>query len=233
MTTQANAETSTTCTDAQQVSDYLSSHADFFEQHPELLGSLRLSHPSGNAVSLIERQVQVLREQNEELKKRLLELIEVARDNDRLSERVHRFTLELIKAGSLTQLLDSLDHSLKHEFAADAIVLHLPSPDESLSNNHGVQPLQIDDALKALLPTPLVDNKPQCGRPKREQAQYLFGDQAAMIESCAIIPLGDRAALGLLSIGSREVNRFNPCMGTLFLSHLGEMVARLIERYTR
>lgn len=231
MTTQANAETGTASTDAQQVGDYLATHPDFFEQRPELLGSLRLSHPSGKAVSLIERQVQVLREQNEDLKKRLLDLIEVARDNDRLSERVHRFTLELIKAGSLTQLLDSLDHSLKHEFAADAIVLHLPSPNESLRQENAVQPLQIDDTLKALLPTPLVDNKPQCGRPKREQADFVFGDQASVIESCAIIPLGDHAAVGLLSIGSREVNRFNPCMGTLFLSHLGELVARLLERY--
>jgi len=89
------------------------------------------------------------------------------------------------------------------------------------------------DALKALLPTPLVDNRPQCGRLKHEQAEFLFGDQAAAIESCAVIPLGHCGSAGLLSIGSREVNRFNPCMGTLFLSHLGELIARLLERFNR
>lgn len=230
MTTQANAENSVAAPDADQVSDYLSANPDFFDSRPDLLTGLRLNHPSGRAVSLIERQVQVLREQNSDLKKRLLDLVEVARDNDRLSERVHRLTLELLKAGSLVELLDSLEHSLRNEFMADAIVLHLPGVDESRQRETGARLLQIDDALKALLPTPLVDNKPQCGRLKREQAVFIFGDQAAAIESCAVIPLGDHGKAGLLSIGSRESNRFNPCMGTLFLSHLGELIARLLDR---
>jgi len=232
MTTQANAENSVAAPDAQQVSDYLASHPDFFDKHPELLASMQLSHSSGKAVSLIERQVQVLRDQNQELKKRLLELVDVARDNDRLSERVHRLTLDLLNAGSLTELIDSLEHNLRNEFMADAIVLHLPALDESRQRECGARPLEVDDALKNLLPTPLIDNRPQCGRPKREQAEFLFGDQAAAIESCAVIPLGDYASGGLLSIGSREVNRFNPCMGTLFLSHLGELVAGLLARFS-
>lgn len=232
MTTQANAEDHIMTPDADQVSDYLSSHPGFFDQHPELLAELKLEHASGNAVSLIERQVQVLREQNQDLKKRLLELVDVARDNDRLSERLHRLTLDLIRAGSLVELLDSLEHNLRSEFQADAMVLHLPALDESRQRETGARPWLIDDALKALLPTPLVDNKPQCGRLTQEQATFLFGDQAAAIESCAVIPLGDHAEAGLLSIGSREVNRFNPCMGTLFLNHLGELVTRLAGKHT-
>lgn len=231
MTTQANAENRVAAPDAEQVSDYLSEHPEFFSTRAELLTSLKLNHPSGTAVSLIERQVQVLREQNEDLKKRLMELVEVARDNDRLSERVHRLTLDLLGTGSLLELLDGLEHSLRNEFMADAMVLHLPGLDESRQRETGARQLLVDDALKALLPTPLVDNKPQCGRLKREQAEFLFGDQGAAIESCAVIPLGDHASAGLLSIGSREVNRFNPCMGTLFLSHLGELVACLLERF--
>jgi hypothetical protein len=231
MTTQANAEDSVAAPDAQRVSDYLASHPDFFDAHPELLAQMQLSHPSGKAVSLIERQVQVLRTQNQDLKKRLLELVDVARDNDRLSERVHRLTLELLRAASLTELLDSLEHSLRNEFLADAVALHLPAVDESRLRETGARALHIDDALRALLPTPLVDGKPQCGRLKQDQAEFLFGDQAAAIESCAVIPLGDHACAGLLSIGSREVNRFNPCMGTLFLSHLGELVASLLGRF--
>jgi hypothetical protein len=157
----------------------------------------------------------------------------VARDNDRLSERVHRLTLDLLSAGSLTELIDSLEHGLRNEFMADAIVLHLPALDESRQRECGARPLEVDNALMNLLPTPLVDNRPQCGRLKQGQAEFLFGDQAAAIESCAVIPLGDRASAGLLSIGSREVNRFNPCMGTLFLSHLGELVAGLLARFSR
>lgn len=233
MTTQANAENSITTPDAEQISNYLSGHPEFFDQHPDLLTELKLEHASGNAVSLIERQVQVLREQNQDLKKRLLELVDVARDNDRLSERMHRLTLDMLRAGSLVELLDSLEHGLRNEFQADAMVLHLPALDESRQRETGARSLRIDDALKALLPTPLVDNKPQCGRLTQEQAEFLFGDQAAAIESCAVIPLGDHAGAGLLSIGSREINRFNPCMGTLFLTHLGELIACLLGKHNK
>jgi len=229
MTTQASAETSITAPDSEQVRDFLTRHPDFFDEHPDLLAELQLSHASGNAVSLIERQVQVLREQNHDLKNRLLELVDVARENDRLNERMHHLTLDLIKPGSLTELIDGLEHSLRNEFKADAIVLHLPDMDESQARETGACVLHVDDELKALLAMPLTENKPQCGRLKEEQLTFLFGEQAAAIESCAVLPLGENGENGLLAIGSREVNRFNPCMGTLFLTHLGALVARLLS----
>ncbi len=231
MTTQANAEDCVPAPDAEQVSHYLSSHPEFFDSRPELLSTLKLNHDSGCAVSLIERQVQVLREQNHDLRRRLLELVEVARDNDRLSERIHRLTLDLLRAGSLVELLENLDHGLRNEFMADATVVHLRALDEQRQRETGARALQIDDALKALLPTPLVDNKPQCGRLKHEQTEFLFGDQYAAIESAAVVPLGDYGEQGLLSIGSRESTRFNACMGTLFLSQLGELVACMLRRF--
>ena len=229
MTSQANAEPQHSEPDASQVHDYLTNHAEFFNEYPELLADLQLSHASGKAVSLIERQVQVLREQNYDLKQRLMELVDVARDNDRLNERLHKLTLELIGAGSLTELVESLEHQLRNEFMADAIILHLPELDESRQRETGAQPLVIDDHLRELLPTPLTENKPQCGRLKQAQAEFLFGEQATAIESSAVIPLGENACGGLLTIGSREVNRFNPCMGTVFLMHLGELLVRLLD----
>ncbi len=231
MTTQANAENCVAVPEPQQVRDYLSGHPEFFDAHPELLSTLKLSHASGTAVSLIERQVQVLREQNHDLRRRLLELVEVARDNDRLSERIHRLTLELLKAGSLVELLDTLEHGLRNDFMADALVLHLRDLNEARQRETGARSLSVDATLKALLPTPLIDYKPQCGRLTHEQVVFLFGEQSAAIESCAVIPLGERAELGLLAIGSRENHRFNPGMGTLFLSHLGELVASLLTRF--
>jgi uncharacterized protein YigA (DUF484 family) len=227
MSTPASAEP-LSAPDSEQVCDFLTSHPEFFTDHPELLGQLRLAHASGRAVSLIERQVQVLREQNQSLKKRLLDLVDVARDNDRLNERMHQLTLDLVRATSLQALHDSLDHHLRNEFNADAMALHLPQLDAALARETGARSLSIDAALKSLLPLPLNDTKPQCGRLKQEQVEFLFGDQAAAIESSAVIPLGDNGQHGLLAIGSREVNRFNPCMGTLFLTHLGELVARLL-----
>jgi hypothetical protein len=77
----------------------------------------------------------------------------------------------------------------------------------------------------------LKSSRPQCGRFKQEQLQYLFGDQAQAIESVALIPLGIKTSLGLLAIGSRETSRFHPGMGTLFLTHLGELTGQLLSEH--
>lgn len=231
MTTQAKAESRVAEPDPEQVASFLSNHPDFFSDHTALLTDLRLPHSTGKAVSLIEKQVHVLRDQNQDLKNKLLELVDVAQANDRLNERMHRLTLDLITAGSLTDLLDALRDHLRNEFKADAIALHLPGVDECQQRETGARKLVIDDALRERFPAACVDGNPQCGRLKQEQLQILFGDQAAAIESTAVVPLGDCAGSGLLAIGSREVNRFNPCMGTLFLSHLGELLACLLENH--
>jgi len=77
----------------------------------------------------------------------------------------------------------------------------------------------------------LKSSRPQCGRFKQEQLQYLFGDQAQAIESVALIPLGRKPVRGLLAIGSREASRFHPGMGTLFLTHLGELTGLLLSEH--
>ncbi len=231
MTSQANAESATAQEpDAEQVTRYLAHHPEFFENQADLVAELRLSHASGSAISLIERQVQVLREQNEGLKDRLLALVDVARDNDRLSDRVHRMTLDLLATDSAVALTDTLEDRLRNEFNADAVSLFLTDIDDSLQRECGVLKLEIDDALKALFGPAFRENKPQCGRLDREQNEFLFREQAHAIESAAVIPLGHHARVGLLAIGSREANRFNNGMGTLFLSHLGELLLALLKQ---
>lgn len=229
MTTQANIETRIEGPTAEQIAAYLDKHPGFFDERPDLLATLRLPHTSGKAVSLIERQVQVLRDQNETLKSRLMELVDVARDNDRLNGRMHQMTLELLQAGSLVQLLDTLEDHLRNEFKADAIALRLAGLSESLQRETGVKSLLVDADTKALFSTSLCDGKPQCGRLKQEQLEFLFGAQAHDIESAAVMPLGALGHDGLLAIGSREETRFNPCMGTLFLSHLAELLVLLLR----
>ncbi len=231
MTTTASAETRINAPDTEQVSTFLKQHPDFFDNRPGLLAEIQLSHSSGSAISLIERQIQVLRDRNHDLKNKLMELVDVARDNDRLNERMHQMTLDLLQAGSLIDLLDTLENHLRNEFSADTITLHLPGLDEVCRRETGAADLVVDDALKALFPGPFSEHKPLCGRLRQEQLDFLFHDQAAAVESAAVIPLGERAEAGLLSIGSREVNRFSSSMGTLFLSHLGALLERLLNMH--
>jgi len=229
MTTQANIDSQVNRTTAEQVCDYLGDNPAFFDDHPDLLAELNLSHSSGAAVSLIERQIQILRDRNADLKAKLLELVDVARENDRLNDRMHQMTLDLLKIRSLVELLDALEDHLRNEFKADAIAVHMTGLSEDQQRETTARRLEVNETLTQLFQPAFTEGKPQCGRLKREQLDVLFGDQAAAIESAAIIPLGKNAERGLLAIGSREVNRFNPCMGTLFLSHLGELLGGLLE----
>jgi len=231
MTSQANAKPSSTQEpDAEQVGRYLHKHPEFFETQANLVADLRLSHASGKAISLIERQVQILREQNQGLKTRLLELVDVARDNDRLSDRVHRMTLELLATQSGIALTDTLEDRLRNEFNADAVSLFLTDTDESLQRESSVLKLEADAALKTLFKPVFTEGMPLCGRLNAEQTGFLFREQAQAIASAAVIPLGHHACAGLLAIGSREAGRFNNDMGTLFLNHLGELLLALLKQ---
>ncbi|HHJ13421.1 MAG TPA: DUF484 family protein [Gammaproteobacteria bacterium] len=216
--------------DAEQVARFLAEHPEFFEDREQLVAGLRLSHASGGAVSLIERQVQVLRKKNESLKQRLLELVDVARENDRLSERVHHMTLALLETVDAAALVDTLEDRLRNEFEADTVSLFLPRPTPVLAHQAGVHTLPADEASRALLPTLFTESKPLCGRLRQEQLDLLFPQQGTAIGSAAVIPLGPCARQGLLAIGSQNTVRFNSGMGTLFLRQLGELLVCLLRQ---
>lgn len=228
MTIQANSQSVEPIIDEPQILEFLRKNPDFFEHNSELLTELRLTHPSGSAISLIERQVTALREQNEQLKGKLLNLVQVARDNDRLNERMHNLILDLLKAKTLAALLDSLSEHLHNEFSTDAIAVHLTGINEARARETGARMLVQDDAFNNAFSAALDSGSPLCGRLNETQNQTLFNEQAAAVESAAVLPLGDAASLGLLAIGSRDPNRFFPGMGTHFLCHLGELMGQLL-----
>ena len=87
------------------VTDYLVQHPEFFESHVDVLAKLKVPHPAGHAVSLIERQVEVLRQQHRQMERKLVDLIEVARGNDALIERIHRLALALLEAQTFADRL--------------------------------------------------------------------------------------------------------------------------------
>ncbi len=230
MTIQATLESEAGDANPEQIAQYLSSHPEFFDDHPELVAELRLSHSSGNAVSLIERQIKVLRDQNTEFKNKLRELIDVARDNDRLNQRMHEMTLGLLKATSPGALMDTLDDHLRNEFSADAVSVHLTARDAFTEQETAALRLDVDDTVRALFQPTFQHNRSQCGRLGREQLDFLFRDHAEAIQSAVVVPLGTRAECGILAVGSRDADRFNAGMDTLFMNHLGELVTGFLCR---
>jgi len=212
------------------IADYLRDNPEFFHNNASLLATLQIPHAVGPAISLVEHQVKVLRDQNSQLKRKLMDLVHVARDNNRLNERMHQLTLGLIRAHSLEDLLDTLRENLLGEFKADTVVMKIAAVTETQTRECGIDLYDPESAELQHFESFLKTSRPVCGRFKDEQTQYLFGDQAQAIESVALVPLGHNCQHGLLAIGSREASRFHPGMGTLFLTHLGELMALLLEQ---
>ena len=107
------------------VADYLQAHPDFFERHQSLLTTLRIPHRPGAAVSLVERQVSSLRQKNLQLERKLRDLVDVARSNDDLADKIHSLATRLLAAGSRAQAVDVAEELLRSSFNADQPVLVL------------------------------------------------------------------------------------------------------------
>lgn len=210
------------------IADYLRCHPDFFLRQRDLAAELRIPHDVHPARSLIEYQVQVLRDEASRLRARLDELLHIARGNDRLVEQLHRLTLELLDADSLETVIDALRQSLQHSFHADAVHIILVTPLPVRVNASVWKPDHPDATRLAKF---CGGDRPVCGRFNDEQMQLAFGELAAKIKSAALIPLTDGAAQGLLAIGSHDPQHYRPDQGTMFLRQLGAMLARAIHRH--
>jgi hypothetical protein len=220
--------------DEERIERYLSLNPDFFERHLPLLARMRLPHMrTGSTVSLVERQVEVLREQKTDADRRLAEFIAVARSNDTLAERIHRFTRRLLRAPTALTALASLEASLREDFDAFHSVLLLTAPVASLATAElepFLRKLPADDANIRSFEALLATGKPRCGQVRDTQRDFLFGPESASIGSVALVPLGEGGSVGLLALGSAERERFHPGMSTEFLKRMGELITDSLSR---
>ena len=221
-------------TDEERIERYLTLNPDFFERHQPLLARMRLPHMrTGSTVSLVERQVEVLREQKTDADRRLAEFVAVARANDHLAERIHRFTRRLLRAGGAAAALAALEASLREDFDAFQAVLLLTAPVASLAGvelGPFLRKLPADDANMRTFEALLATGKPRCGQVRDTQRDFLFGPESASIGSVALVPLGEAGAMGLLALGSAERERFHPGMSTEFLKRMGELITDALSR---
>jgi len=215
-----------------EVADFLRHNPEFFQRHQALLLELKLPHECGSAVSLVERQISVMRKHNDNLSHKMMELVRVARDNSSTHERVHRLTLALLESDSAESVLNTVQEKLRDEFFADLVRFHLFTPTEALGSDLGIHTISRDDSEMALFSEFFAMHRPLCGRLRGDQVNYLFGDDAEQIGSAVLISLtADSEELGMLAIGSYSEERFHPGMGTLVLGQLGELISCAINRH--
>lgn len=206
----------------EQVRAYLARHPDFFAEHEELLEILSVPHPSGAAVSLVERQLAIYREKNRKIQQQLDNLVQIARENEQLFQKMHKLTIALMDAADLEGAIAGLQWVLHDYFQADFVSVRIVQDQRSSALTELFVPAK--DAR--LLPFHRIfeSRRPKCGRPSPEQAAFLFGENADHVRSCAIIPFTAAETTGLLGIGSYSKERFLPSMGHLFLLRVGEML---------
>lgn len=210
-----------------EVVEYLHRNPHFFDVHPDVLARIEVSHQAAGAVSLIERQVVVLRQQNKQLRGRIKELAEIARDNDALIAKLHRLSVELVKCASLDAYIEALVQGLEENFSADAASVRLIADAGAGSR---AELVGRSAAGWSLFESILARRKPVCGRFNSQQLEFLFGSRAEPVKSVAVVPIADMQSLGLIVVGSADPERFRAGMSTAYLAYLGEMACAVLQR---
>ena len=208
---------------------YLRDNPDFFERHLDILADMILPHESGKAVSLVERQVSILREQKDEHKKKLQQPINTAQQNEQLVIKINELILDMMDTSSLDQLINMVQKRLASDFSADEVIVRLLNDKVDAANTSWSS-----EELSAF--NKVIEKcKPVCGRLTEEQMQALFNATAETIKSVALIPLvtseESKECQGLVAIGSSDVMRFSADMDTLFLAHLAKVLTRIINQH--
>lgn len=211
-----------------EVAAFLRRHPRFLQEFPDLALSLSMPRDEGQATSLASYQLDVLRDKNRELNRRLQELFTVANENERLTVRVHQLTLALLRAGDIAATLRTMVACLTEDFRSELVRVLLFRTDPALAPADWLHMIPADDAALQPFAEFRQTSEPLCGRLQDDKMEVLFGARAVVVHSTALMPVGER---GMLAIGSTDPNRFYPGMGTLFLRLMAEALDAALARF--
>jgi len=207
---------------------FLRRHPQFLAEHPELAQDMLMPRRTGEATSLASYQLDVLRDKNRELNRRLHELYANAEGNERLTLRTHQLTLALMRATTLADTLHAMVASLIEDFDSELVRVLLYRPLQGQPEVDWLQVVPASDRSMEPFAGFREAGEPLCGRLRQDKVDRLFGQRAGEVQSVALLPLAD---LGMLAIGSGDANRFFPGMGTLFLRLMSESLVAALARY--
>lgn len=205
--------------DPDRVADYLRQHPDFFIDFENLLPDLALPHHTGeHAISLVERQVSVLRTRNRDVRNRLNRLLETARDNDRLFQKTQKLVLAILDQRNIEGIVDAVESSLRDDYQVDVCKL-LVFDAASL------------DAAQTSISALLNTRQPTCGHLRPQEINFLFADASQPVRSAAVMPVArGNDILAMLAIGSFDPEHYRSGMGTMFLTYIADVLNRAIPR---
>lgn len=208
---------------------YLKAHPDILSRHPDLLETIELRHKAGSAVSLIERQVDMLRAKNQRLEDRMQRLIDTARDNEHRTQSVQRLARALIRAPSLAAVAAGLAKCLREDFDIDEVFVGVNAAQFKRHDIEGIHPIEADGKLARSFENFFRTRLIECGPIAEDRARLLFPKAAAVVQSAAIVPLEKEKSFGMLALGSADPQRFQPRQGKLFLELTADLVAAAVR----
>jgi hypothetical protein len=210
------------------VASYLKQHPDFFINRDSLLAEITLPHESGHAISLLERQVKILRERSIESRHTLNQLLETAKYNDQLFNVTRALILALLMEDEVAQIASATEANLCTQPGIDACSVILFQADHLRNVEH--TRLESAEFLQENFPTLLRDRRTLCKAVSKDTAAFLFPHRSSSIRSVALCPIGRERMLGVLAIGNKSQDYFNEDLDTLFLDFIGEVLESIIIR---
>ena len=212
------------------IANYLANTPGFFERHAELLATIQLTSPHGQrAVSLQERQMEMLREKIKGLEQKIMEMIRHGQENVAIADRLHRFTRAILQSHDAAALPEVVVSTLKHEFLVPQAALRVwgvPAAHADLPAAQGVS-----DDVKSFASSLAL---PYCGLNSGFEAVGWVTDPSTVM-SLALVPLRggpEGEVFGLLVLASPDPARYSAEMGTEFLMRIGEIAGAGLARLT-
>jgi uncharacterized protein YigA (DUF484 family) len=211
------------------VRDYLTKNPDFFEQNSDIFEVINISHDSGKAISLVERQIGIMRERNSKMITQIDQMQAAAKENALLMEKTNRLVLNLVQANDLNSLGKALTVSLKSDFSTEFFSLTLINKDPAVTKN-AVNFVSENEA-KSIIGNILSAKKAICGKRKHEEISLLFGNQAEEIGSVLALPLRTTNTFGVLALGHSDPEFYTKEIGTVFIDYIGDLLSELIPKH--
>tara|TARA_B110000259_G_scaffold82539_1_gene96410 strand:+ start:2102 stop:2788 length:687 start_codon:yes stop_codon:yes gene_type:complete len=213
------------------VREFLRDNPDFLDKNTDILETMVLPHNSGKAVSLVERQVGVLRDRNKEMRSRLDNMLQTAKDNDLLFEKTKRLVLNLLEAKTLGSLVEAVYDSLGKDYGIEFYSLTLLGDEKKLPRT--MARVATTEKANDRVGTLIGANRAVCGILREDEMMFLFGERGRQVGSVAAVPLRYDSLYGILAVGNRDPNFYKSSMGTLFLSYIAEILNRVLPNHLK
>ena len=211
------------------VAAYLLANPDFFVDRDRLLLKIQVPHKSKGTISLVEKQLDVIRDRQKKTRRQLKEFVENAERNKEIFDKSRKLILSMMAAKQSSEFFAALEKGLKRDFGCKANSLMVFGKPKQI--NHFTSRIPAESARKYV--GALMQSKvPTLGTLRPREQDFLFQDQSEKVKSAAVLTIRDKNKhLGMLAIGSSDMEYFTADMDTLFINFIAETLGKLLPQH--